>query len=93
MSIYHKIQFLKRFKDVYYIDYRMFILLTYLYIIFILTIIFIYNGYRETRNLLLLNKVETSKLLMKIHDRFEIFEDVETDKMGVIISYTIYDKL
>lgn len=93
MSKYHKIQFLKRFKDVYYIDYRMFILLTYLYIIFILTIIFIYNGYRETRNLLLLNKVETSELLMKIHDRFEIFEDVETDKMGVIISYTIYDKL
>ena len=93
MSKYHKIQFLKRFKDVYYIDYRMFILLTYLYIIFILTIVFIYNGYSETRNLLLLNKVETSKLLIKINDRFDILEYLETDKMGIIISYTIYDKL
>ena len=71
----------------------MFIILVYLYIIFFFTIVFIYNAYRETHTLLQLNKHKTSKLLMKIHKRFDIFENLETDKKGVIIKAKIYDKL
>ena len=93
MSINHKIQFLKRFKDVYYIDYRMFLILVYFYIIYILTTIFIYNAYREANTLLLHNKVEMSKLLLKLHDRFDIFEYVETNKMGIITKSKLFDKL
>ena len=93
MSIHHKIQFLKRFKDVFYIDYRMFIILVYIYIIFVLTIISIYWKYSETSILLVKNKLETSKLLMKIHNRFEIFEHVETDKNGIIMKAQLFEKL
>ena len=71
----------------------MFIILAYLYVIFILTVVFMYNAYRETHALLLLNKVKTSTLLMKLHDRFDIFENVETDKRGIIVSAKVYDNL
>tara|TARA_Y100000591_G_scaffold332395_1_gene369532 strand:+ start:2880 stop:3161 length:282 start_codon:yes stop_codon:yes gene_type:complete len=93
MSTHHKNQFLKRFKDVYYIDYRMFIILVYLYIIFVLTILFVYQLYSETSMLLINNKLETSKLLMRLHNRFEIFEYVETDKKGIITKAQLFEKL
>ena len=71
----------------------MFLVLIYLYIILVLTIVFIYNAYRETHKCLLNNKLETSKLLVKIQNRFDIFEFVETDKRGIIINAKVYDKL
>ena len=89
----HKIQFLKGFKDVYYIDYRMFPILLYIYVIFILTTAFIYHAYRETHRLLIDNKVKTSELLMKIHNKFEIFEYVQTDNMGIIVKAQLFDGL
>ena len=58
-----------------------------------LTIVFIYNAYRETHNLFLQNKIKTSKLLMKIHNRFDIFEHVETNKNGIIIKSKLFDNL
>ena len=93
MSMIHKIQFLKGFKDVYYIDYRMFPILLYIYVIFMLTTAFIYHAYRETHRLLIDNKVKTSELLMKIHNKFEIFEYVQTDNMGIIVKARLFDGL
>ena len=71
----------------------MFIIFVYLYIIFVITIISIYWKYSETNILLMKNKLETSKLLMKIHNRFEIFENVETDKNGLIVNAKLFENL
>lgn len=71
----------------------MFPILVYFYIIFIFTTAFLYHIYRETCRLLIHNKVKTSKLLMKIHNRFEIFEYVETDNMGIIVKAKLFDGL
>ena len=90
MSVHHKIQFLKRFKDVFYIDYRMFIILVYMYIIFVHNNILL--KYSETNILLMKNKLETSNYT-KIHNRFEIFEHVETDKNGLIMKAQLFDIL
>ena len=71
----------------------MFPILLYIYVIFILTTSFIYYAYRETHRLLINNKVKTSNLLMKIHNKFEIFEFIETDNMGIIIKARLFDDL
>ena len=71
----------------------MFIILVYLYVIFVITIMFVYQLYSETSRLLIKNKLESSKLLMKIHNRFEIFENVETDKNGLIVNAKLFENL